>query len=185
MAWTKLFDGTSRFVCAGRTDTAAGDLLQFQRVLASPQVSLSVAVCLDETGTEDLKLAAGDLFVRSTAGFDKIKCPATSNSNSVSASLQASLAATLRLTIAVMYSGSFRPSSQASWLLSFASSLSCWYRRRGDTTARQSTRSCTRRQYWRQMHRRTIMQIGCQTSCSPSRARSTANCQRASAMVFE
>lgn len=76
-AWTKLFDGgASSFLCAGQSNATADDLLWFQRVLETPQVSLSVAVCLDETGTEDLKLSSGDLYVRATVGFDRTKhCP--------------------------------------------------------------------------------------------------------------
>jgi hypothetical protein len=76
-AWVKLFDGTSSFLCSSRANATARDLLRFQRVLDSPQASLSVAVCVDQSPTlEDIKLAAGDLFVRSTVGFDKAKhCP--------------------------------------------------------------------------------------------------------------
>jgi hypothetical protein len=71
-AWTKLFDGTSSFLCSSRTNATAGDLLSFQRAIESPQTSLSVALCVDQSPTmEDLKLAAGDLFVRATVGFDK------------------------------------------------------------------------------------------------------------------
>lgn len=73
-AWTKLFDGSSSFLCSSRTNATAGDLLSFQRAIESPQASLSIALCVDQSPTmEDLKLTAGDLYVRATVGFDKAK----------------------------------------------------------------------------------------------------------------
>lgn len=76
--WIKLFDGTSSFLCSGQPNATARDLVRFQRVLDTPQVALSVAMCMDEPTTEDIKLASGDLYVRNTVGFDKSKhCPTT------------------------------------------------------------------------------------------------------------
>jgi hypothetical protein len=93
-AWTKLFDGTASFLCSSRTNATAGDLLSFQRVIESPQASLSVALCVDQSPTmEDLKLASGDLFVRATVGFDKTKhCPAIASTLSASTNTGADVA---------------------------------------------------------------------------------------------
>jgi hypothetical protein len=75
-AWTKLFDGSSRFLCNGQANATADDLLSFRRALDSPQVALSLALCTDEFNSADLKLASGDLYVRATVGFDRTKhCP--------------------------------------------------------------------------------------------------------------
>jgi hypothetical protein len=79
MSWVKLFDGTSNFLCSGRPNTTASDLLWFQRTLQSPITTLSVAICKNQVSAdEDLTLSSGDLFVRATAGFDKaMHCPTT------------------------------------------------------------------------------------------------------------
>jgi hypothetical protein len=69
-----LFDGQSTLTCAA----ASGSPLWFQRTLAAPQRSISVAICKDSDVDKDFKLAAGDLFVRATIGFDKARsCPTT------------------------------------------------------------------------------------------------------------
>lgn len=72
-SWAPLFDGQSMLTCAA----ASGSPLWFQRVLSVPQRALSVAICKDSDIDEDFKLAAGDLFVRATIGFDMARCPTT------------------------------------------------------------------------------------------------------------
>lgn len=76
--WKQLFrDSLS---CSGRA--AATDGVWFQRSLSAPQGSLKVSICKDEFDSdEELKLSAGDLFVRPTIGFDKSRCVVTTTSS--------------------------------------------------------------------------------------------------------
>lgn len=74
--WTALF---AKPACTGKSDAITPfDLLWFQQTLPVALQTLSVALCLDSPAPdEDIKLAAGELYVRKTAGFDKATaCPA-------------------------------------------------------------------------------------------------------------
>lgn len=67
--WKRLFQDS--LSCSG----SATDGGWFQRSLPTPQGALRVSICKDEVDTdEDLKLSAGDLFVRVTTGFEKSRC---------------------------------------------------------------------------------------------------------------
>lgn len=67
--WFPLFQADSPALCAG---TSGSNPDEFRRRLPTPHQWLSVAICKNEVDKdEDLKLSSGELFVRSTAGFDK------------------------------------------------------------------------------------------------------------------
>jgi hypothetical protein len=88
--WTPLFDGRSLLTCSGGSGEAAPHW--FQRSLAAPQRALSVAICKDTGIDDDLKLASGDLFVRSTVGFHKAQSCQTSVSSTTASSTNGSTA---------------------------------------------------------------------------------------------
>lgn len=78
--WERLFHNKSSTVLCNANSTASlSEVLWFQRPLSAAQVQLSVSICKDSSDAdEDLKLVAGDLFVRSTVGFDRTRsCPTT------------------------------------------------------------------------------------------------------------
>jgi hypothetical protein len=74
--WSVFFGGSATSVCRGDNNT--GDAW-FQRGVAL-QRTLVVGICNPRSNsTEEIKLAAGDLFVRATVGFDKSKSCETSS----------------------------------------------------------------------------------------------------------
>lgn len=98
MLWTALFDGQSTLTCSG-APASSGAPLWFQRTLATPQRTLSVAICKDTDADEDFKLSLGDLYVRATVGFDKARtCPTTTIAATTSAAATEAAATTATTT---------------------------------------------------------------------------------------
>lgn len=80
-AWAPLFRAeSSNIACTG---DAATNVSWFQRRLDAPQQTLSVEICRDQPeGIKDVKLSSGELYVRTTAGFDKARhCTAAPTSD--------------------------------------------------------------------------------------------------------
>lgn len=97
--------------CVGGADPR-GDITWFQRTMESPISSIVVGLCKNgDDSSEDVKLASGDLFVRSTPGFDKQRqCPMVSiaspvTSILVSSTVARSTAVSSAVTVAVVKSG--------------------------------------------------------------------------------
>lgn len=107
--WVRLFYSASTLLCAPNSLATAGDRLWFQRALAAPQRALSVAICKDGTSSdEDFKLASGDLFVRTTVGFDKTRsCSTTLATSASGASSTGSASMTSASTSAIISSAAF------------------------------------------------------------------------------
>jgi hypothetical protein len=81
-SWNSVFHVATTVSCTG---TPNGEVTTFQRAFEVPLKILSVGLCKNgNESIEDIKLASGDLFVRSTVGFDKREnCNATTIPNSV------------------------------------------------------------------------------------------------------
>jgi hypothetical protein len=111
--WVRLFYSASTLLCAPNSLATAGDRLWFQRALAAPQRALSVAICKDGTSSdEDFKLASGDLFVRTTVGFDKTRsCPTTLATSASGASSTGNASMTSASTSAMITSATFLSTS--------------------------------------------------------------------------
>jgi hypothetical protein len=111
--WVRLFYSASTLLCAPNSLATAGDRLWFQRALAAPQRALSVAICKDGTSSdEDFKLASGDLFVRTTVGFDKTRsCPTTLATSASGASSTGSASMTSASTSAIITSATLLSTS--------------------------------------------------------------------------
>jgi hypothetical protein len=84
VVWKPLFTADA-ITCVGYAAMSGNG--RFQRTVPS-LTTLSVAICKNGNGSlEDVKLSSGDLYVRSTAGFDRRRCGLASTTASTLTSL--------------------------------------------------------------------------------------------------